>query len=232
MRKAAIVQPNYIPWKGYFDLIHDVDTFVFYDDVQYTKNDWRNRNIIKGPTGYFWLTIPISKSAVHLQIHQVTIPNSRWQRKHLQAIKACYSKSQYFDEVFDLVRNIYTEKVWVNLSALNEHIIMEISKFLGLNVEFTRSSDFSLTGDKMSRLLQLLNQIGSKEYISGPSGREYINEKEFESNGITLSYKEYVYPPYRQLWSAEFNHNVSILDLLFNTGRKAPYYIWGWRDEQ
>jgi hypothetical protein len=231
MKKVAVIQPNYIPWKGYFDIIHDVDTFVFYDDVQYTKNDWRNRNIIRGSTGSFWLTIPISKSAVNLPIHQVQISDSRWQKKHFLAIKACYSKSQYFDDQFDLIKKIYEETTWSHLSDLNEYIITTISELLGIKVKFIRSSELNLEGTKMDRLLHLLKQIGADEYVSGPSAKEYIDEKRFESEGIKLVYKQYLYPEYHQLWDGAFNHKVSILDLLFNMGPKAPYYIWGWRDE-
>jgi len=232
MKKVAVIQPNYIPWKGYFDIIHDVDTFIFYDDVQYTKNDWRNRNIIRGPTGTFWLTIPIPKSSVNLMINQVQIVDSRWQKKHLMALKAGYSNSQYFDEQFELINSIYDEMTWSNLSSLDEYCITTISKILGMKVEFLKSSDFILKGDKKNRLMDLLQQVGADEYVSGPLGRGYLEEKQFESEGIKLIYKQYSYPEYHQLWDGAFNHNVSILDLLFNTGKEAPYYIWGWRDEQ
>lgn len=232
MKKVAVLQPNYIPWKGYFDIIHDVDAFVFYDDVQYTKNDWRNRNVIRGPTGSFWLTIPIPKSSVNLTINQVQIVDSRWQKKHLMALKACYSKSQYFDEQFELINNIYDEMTWSNLSILDEYCITAISKILGIKVDFLRSSDFTLKGDRIERLMDLLQKVGADEYVSGPSGREYLEEKRFESEGIKLVYKQYSYPEYHQLWDGAFNHNVSILDLLFNEGTDAPYYIWGWRNDK
>lgn len=232
MRKVAVLQPNYIPWKGYFDIIHDVDTFIFYDDVQYTKNDWRNRNIIRGPTGSFWLTIPISKSAINFPINQVQIPNSRWQKKHLLAIKACYSRSQYFNEQFDAIKNIYEEKPWSNLSDLDEHIIKTISEILGIKVNFLKSSDFTLKGKRLDRLMDLLQRVGVDEYIAGSSSSAYIEKNRFESEGIKLTYKQYSYPEYHQLWKETFNHNVSILDLLFNTGTKAPYYIWGWKNDQ
>lgn len=232
MKKVAILQPNYIPWKGYFDIIHDVDTFIFYDDVKYTKNDWRNRNKIRGPTGSFWLTIPISRSSVNLPINQVRIMDSRWQKKHMLAIRASYSKSQYFNEQCELLNSIYNEMTWSNLSSLDEYIIKTISKILGIKVNFLKSSDFTLTGNKLDRLLDLLHQVGADEYVSGPSARGYIEENKFESEGIKLTYKHYSYPEYQQLWSEGFSHNVSILDLLFNTGKNAPYYIWGWRDEQ
>ncbi len=232
MKKVAIIQPNYIPWKGYFDIIHDVDTFIFYDDVQYTKNDWRNRNKIRGPTGSFWLTIPIPKSSVNLSINQVKILDSNWQKKHLKSIKTCYAKSQYFDEQFDLISSFYDDKHCLNLSVFNEYSIMAISTALGIKIEFLKSSDFTLKGDRVDRLMDLLYQVGADEYISGPSARGYIDEKRFESEEIKLVYKQYSYPEYHQLWSEGFTHNVSILDLLFNTGKNAHYYIWGWRDEQ
>ncbi|KAF5083716.1 hypothetical protein DSECCO2_85170 [anaerobic digester metagenome] len=232
MKQVAVLQPNYIPWKGYFDIINDVDTFIFYDDVQYTKNDWRNRNIILGPTGQFWLTIPISKSSVNHNINKVQIENSHWQKKHLTALKSCYSKSQYFNNYLEIIKCIYEDNAWTNLSTLNEYWIEIISKILKINVKFLRSSDFILNGNKNERLLDLLHQVGADEYISGPSGKGYLNEKQFIEEGINLVYKDYSYPEYNQLWDKGFNHYVSVLDLIFNKGPDSPYYIWGWRDGQ
>jgi hypothetical protein len=231
MKRVAVLQQNYIPWKGYFDVIHDADIFIFYDDVKYTKNDWRNRNIIRGPTGSFWLTIPVSNRSVNDQIKQVQISDSRWQKKHLQAIISSYSRSNHFEAHLDLIEDIYKKNIWTNLAALNEYIIKTISTILGIRVVFLKSSDFSLQGTKLDRLMDLLDQVGADEYISGPSARGYIDESRFEMADIKLTYKEYSYPEYPQLWKEGFLHNVSILDLLFNTGDKAPYYIWGWRNE-
>lgn len=231
MTRVSVLQSNYIPWKGYFDIIHDVDTFIFYDDVQYTKNDWRNRNIIIGPGGAFWLTIPIPKSSVNFKINQSTMIDPGWQKKHLGAFNACYSRSKYFDEQEGLIDGIYSKTTWSNLSSLNEYCITRISKKLGIHVEFLQSSAFTLTGTKLDRLMDLLQQVGADEYVSGPAGRGYIDESRFESAGIKLIYKEYAYPEYHQLWNGAFNHKVSILDLLFNEGKNSPYYIWGWRDD-
>jgi hypothetical protein len=231
MNRVAVLQPNYIPWKGYFDIIHDTDVFIFYDDVKYTKNDWRNRNIIRGPKGPFWLTIPVPKSSVNLRINQVVISDSRWRKKHLSAIKACYSQSPFFDEQFELIKEFYEDGRDQNLATLDISLIQKISEVLGIKTEFLHSSDFSLKGNKTDRLIELLQQIGTDEYISGPSAKGYIDEEKFDIANIKLIYKDYTYPIYHQIWDGEFNHNVSVIDLLFNTGKMAPYYIWGWKND-
>ena len=230
MKKVAVIQSNYIPWKGYFDIIHDVDQFVFYDDVPYTKNDWRNRNRIKARHGLHWLTIPVGSRNGRL-IFEVEIDNSSWARKHWETLKQSYSKAPYFNNYKDFFESFYMEEKWTNLSDLNQYLIRKISKeFLGIDTDFRDSREFCLEGNKSDRLMGLILKLGADLYISGPAAESYIQEDSFRNAGIKLIFKDYSgYPEYPQLFPP-FEHSVSILDVLFNCGPHAPEYIWEWRE--
>ena len=230
MKKVAVIQSNYIPWKGYFDIINDVDLFVFYDDVQYSKNDWRNRNKIKTNQGVRWLTIPVGKG-IHRLIHEVSIDDHTWQKKHYDTIRFNYSKSPYYKNYEELIYDIYCTNEWRNLSDLNKLTIKEICKLCKIKTEFTDSSEYKITGEKQEKLINLLISANADIYVSGPAAKAYINEEDFIKKGIKIIWKDYSgYPEYPQLFPP-FEHNVSILDLLLNTGERAPYYIWGWRSD-
>lgn len=224
-----MIQSNYIPWKGYFDIIHDADLFVFYDDVQFTKNDWRNRNIIKTSQGNKWLSVPVG-SKIHRLIHQVEINNPAWGKKHWQTIRQYYSRSPYFADYAPFFEQIYLEKTWDNLSELNQFLIKNISRlFLDIKTDFMDSRQINVSGCRQQRLLELLKKTGAGIYISGPAALEYIDENTWAQSGIEIIYKDYTgYPEYPQRYPP-FDHFVSIIDLLFNVGPDAPYYIWGWR---
>jgi hypothetical protein len=232
LKKVAIIQSNYIPWKGYFDIIHDVDVFVFYDDVQYTKNDWRNRNKIKTDKGGSWITIPVGKH-IDRMINEVEIRDDTWQEKHWTVIKAYYSKTPYFEQYQDFFKGVYLESKWTNLSKLNHFLIEKISKdYLGIQTEFRDSREYYAQGEKLERLIDLLIKVEATSYLSGPIARGYIDEKRFRDIGIELIFKDYSgYPEYMQLFPP-FEHSVSILDLIFNCGPAAPDYIWGWRENR
>jgi hypothetical protein len=224
--RVAVLQSNYIPWKGYFDLIRRVDTFVFYDDVQYTKNDWRNRNRIKTAQGLQWLTIPVGTD-LNRRICDVTIPDPRWQKKHLASIRQSYAKSACLEECTRLLEILYLEQEWQSLSELNQFSIRHISReWLGLTAEFRASSEFELNGDRNVRLLQLLINLNAKTYFSGPSAKSYLNELEFQRHGIKIEFINYAeYPSYQQL-HPPFVHEVSIIDTLLSLGQRAKELIW------
>jgi hypothetical protein len=230
MKKVAIIQSNYIPWKGYFDIIHDVDLFVFLDDVQYTKNDWRNRNLIKTPQGSQWLTVPVRKNRGRL-IHEVRIINERWSKVHWKSIKQNYSKTPYFKKYEDFFEYVYVDLTWTSLSDLNQYLIKKVSRdFLSIKTIFEDSRKYNAQGEKLERLLDLLTKLRTDYYVTGPAARDYIVDERIEELGIELHYKDYSgYPEYPQLFPP-FEHAVSILDLLFNCGPDAPFFIWGWRE--
>jgi hypothetical protein len=228
--RVAVSQSNYIPWKGYFDLIHDVDLFVFYDDVQFTKNDWRNRNRVKGPRGSQWLTIPVGTDLGRL-VCEVELPDPRWQRRHLRTLEHLYAKAPYFDRYRDFVEDVYLRRQWRSLSELNQFLIRTIATdMLGIAVQFRESCEFATCGKKQERLLSLLAAVGAETYVSGPAARAYLTPEAFAAAGIRLVWKDYAgYPEYGQ-FHPPFDHAVTILDLLFHVGPEAPGYVWGWRD--
>ena len=229
MKKVVILQSNYIPWKGYFDLINDADLFVFYDDVQYTDRDWRNRNKIKTVDGTKWLTVPVVANRTSL-INEVTIFEEKWRKKHWETIKHTYGTTPFFKQYKDFFEHTYMEQLFETLSDLNQYMIKQISKeILGINTEFQDSRMYQANGMKTDRLLDVLQKAGADVYISGPTARSYMEEEKFQDAGIKLVYKNYSgYPEYPQL-HGEFNHFVTVLDLIFNVGSDAFYYIWGWR---
>jgi hypothetical protein len=229
MKKVVILQSNYIPWKGYFDLIRDADVFIFYDDVQYTKNDWRNRNKIMTAGGPKWITIPTGIDA-HRLICEVALKDSSWQKKHWEAIRQNYRRAPFFAHYRPFFEEIYLATEWDNLSQLNQHMITVISQqLLGVRTAFDDSRNYQLGGHRLDRLADLVSQSGATHYISGPAAKSYIAEDRFAQIGVELVWKDYSgYPPYAQ-GDLPFEHGVSILDLLFNIGDAAGEYIWGWR---
>lgn len=231
MKRVVVLQSNYIPWKGYFDLIHDADLFVFYDDLQYTKNDWRNRNKIKTVNGTKWLTVPVGIDSNRL-ICEVSIKDHTWQKNHWEIIKQSYNKCRYFSQYKSFFEKIYLEQEWLNLSVMNQEIIKRISiELLHLDTEFADSRGFKPEGKKLDRLLDLVTKTNATHYISGPAAKDYIEPCRFLDLGIELIWKDYSnYPEYSQK-SLPFEHGVSILDLIFNTGPAAPNYIWEWRSK-
>jgi hypothetical protein len=200
--RAVVLQSNYLPWKGYFDLIREADTFVYYDEVQYTKNDWRNRNRICSKNGVHWLTIPVTRQAVKLKISEVPLPDARWQQEHFKTLSQSYRQAPCYQQIEGLLSDFYLSRTWTSLSELNRNCIESISGLIGLQTTFLNSRDFVLGGDRVERLVSLLRQIGADEYLSGPSAREYLagSERLFDDAGIKLRFKTYQgYPEYKQL---------------------------------
>jgi hypothetical protein len=229
MKKVAIIQSNYIPWKGYFDIIHDVDCFIFLDDVQYTNRDWRNRNKIKSNAGEIWLTIPLGSNRDKL-INEVKFTDLSWRKNHLKSIEQFYKKANYFSKYYELIREYYYQKEWIYLSDFNQNFIKRFSnEILELRTTFHNSSEFNIEKNKLNKIIGLLEAVNADYYISGALAKNYIDKNEFIKRNILLHYKDYTgYPEYAQLFTP-FSHYVSILDLLFNTGDDIKYYIWGWR---
>jgi len=224
MKKVAIVQSNYIPWKGYFDLIAAVDEFITYDEVQFTKNDWRNRNKIKTPKGVEWLTIPVGQD-IRRRVRDVELVDARWQEKHWKTLAANYARAPHFAELARVFQPLYLERRHTHLSALNREFIEAICRYLGIKTSITNCWDYELVEGKSERLASLAMQAGAAEYVSGPSAKSYIDERTFSTRGIRLTWFDYTgYPEYPQLWGT-FSHEVTILDLLFNCGKDAPRYM-------
>jgi hypothetical protein len=226
-RKVAIVQSNYIPWKGYFDLIHMVDEFILYDDMQYTRRDWRNRNYIKTPRGLEWLTIAVDVKGKYFQkIRETRVSDPAWADTHWKTIVHNYSKAACFARYRERFEHLYRECAAEELlSRINFRFIEAVCDALDIRTKITWSMDYELVEGKTERLVGLCKSAGATHYLSGPSARGYLEEEQFAAEGIGLSYMDYSgYPPYRQL-HGEFQHTVTVLDLLFNEGPDAPRYM-------
>lgn len=230
MKRCVILQPSYIPWRGYFHQIQKADVFVFYDDVQYDKHGWRNRNQIATANGLKWLTIPVlSKGNVleHTPISSIHIDNSQpWPRKHWESIRQNYARAPFFKRYAPLVEGFYAQRRDL-LADFTIPTTVALAKELGLEkTEFVRSSTLGIPGVKTDRLLGILKQLNATHYISGPSAKAYLETEKLEHAGISVEWMRYDYPQYEQL-SAPFEGSVSILDLLFMKGPEAGRWIWG-----
>ncbi len=230
MKKVAILQSSFLPWKGYFDIANSVDQFVFFDCVQFTKRDWRTRNYIKTPDGVKLINIPVNAST-SLSINKITIERSqKWELRTKKAFEFNYRKAPFFDEFSFILDKLFENQKWLFLSNFNQFSIKYLSNILGIKTEFIDSKKLNLEGTKTDRLIDALTKLNADIYLSGPSAQDYIEEEKFRKEGIQLDYMDYSnYPEYPQLWG-DFEHKVSILDLIFSVGQDAPYYIWGWRD--
>jgi hypothetical protein len=225
-KTIAVVQSNYIPWRGYFDLINSVDEFILYDDVQYTIRDWRNRNIIKTSSGPLWLTIPVQVKGKYLQkIKDTRISDSTWRRRHWATIVHSYSRAKYFPMQKELFEELYLQADDKLLSHINYRFIVAICRILGIRTTISSSMDYDLIGDKTERLVHLCQQAGATAYLSGPSAKAYLNEDVFRSEGIAVCYMDYSgYREYTQLYPP-FQWQVSIIDLIFNEGPNATNFM-------
>jgi hypothetical protein len=224
-KRVAIVQSNYIPWRGYFDLINSVDELILYDDMQYTIRDWRNRNIIKTANGPLWLTIPVEVKGKYFQkIKDVVVSDPSWSRKHWTSIVHSYSRAKCFKATKELFASLFTTEE-TSLSLINRRFIDAICDFLGINTRITWSMEYQLVGDKTERLVHLCKQAHATHYLSGPAAKSYLEEELFTREGISVSYMDYAgYPQYEQLYGA-FEPQVSVVDLIFNHGLDAPKYM-------
>jgi len=225
-KKVAILQSNYIPWKGYFDMIAYVDEFILYDDMQYTRRDWRNRNQIKTPNGLQWMTVPVKvKGKYHQKIRDTEIDDSTWAPAHWQLLVQNYRRAPYFKDVAFWLEPLYLSESYTHISQLNRRFIEAVCNYLNIKTDIIDSWDYVQVDGKAERLADLCPQAGGSEYVSGPAAKNYIDENIFKIRDIKLTWFDYTgYPEYPQLW-AEFTHEVTILDLLFNCGEDAPNYM-------
>lgn len=225
-KKVAILQSNYIPWKGYFDLIASVDEVILFDDMQYTRRDWRNRNQIKTPQGLQWLTVPVLVKGKYFQtIRETAIDGSTWALMHWKALSQNYIKSAYFKEIATWLEPLYVAQSYSHLSQLNRTLIEGVCLYLGIQTRITNSWDYQLVDGKTARLASLCLQANATEYVSGPAAQSYIDESVFDQSNIDLTWFEYgSYPEYPQLYGL-FQHHVSILDLLFNCGPNSRLFM-------
>lgn len=225
MKKIAILQSNYIPWKGYFDLINRVDEFVLFDTAQYTKNDWPNRNKIKTVQGVSWVTIPAKQASLSQMISETIVSDKRWSKKHWQTISQSYSKAQFFKDYKDTFEDFYMNNQEEHLSLINARLIELVNSILGIQTKITWSSDYELVEGQTEKLLSICQQAGANVYLSGPAAKDYFDEPLAEKMGIQVEWMDYSgYPEYTQL-NPPFEHGVTILDLIFNEGPNATQFM-------
>jgi hypothetical protein len=225
MKKVAILQSNYIPWKGYFDLINMVDEFIVYDEAQYTKSDWRNRNKIKTKNGLLWLTIPVRRKKLNQNICNTYSVNPIWRKKHWKSFCQWYSKSRYFNDFRDAFEKMYLSSNENNLSKINIEFIIEINRILGIETKITMSSEYECSVGKTNKLVDICIQAGATDYLSGPLAKNYLNLQKFEKNNVKVRYVNYEgYTRYNQQFPP-FDHHVSILDLILNEGPFATMHM-------
>lgn len=226
MKKIAILQSNYIPWKGYFDLINMVDEFILYDDMQYTRRDWRNRNKIKTSQGLQWLTIPVEIKGKYFQnINETKINQNDWVKKHWHTIVHNYSKAKYFKEYKEYFEELYLTCNEEYLSQINYKFIVTINKILGIDTKLRWSSEFELVDGQTEKLLGICKDCDADIYLSGPAAKDYFDEELAKKENIKVEWMDYSrYKEYNQLFPP-FEHGVTILDLIFNEGFNATKFM-------
>jgi hypothetical protein len=221
MTTVVVLQPSYLPWLGYFDQIYRSDVFVFYDDVQYDKHGWRNRNKIKTPNGWQWLTVPVQRKFGQ-KIYEARISyQTPWIRKHLKSIQVNYCKAPYYNrDIERRLEEVYF-KMWDYIADLDIELIKLICEILGIKgKKFVRSKDLGIKGERSERLLKICQLFKADAYLTGQSAKNYLNEELFRENGIEVIYQNYKHPVYPQLYG-EFIPYLSIIDLIFNCGPES-----------
>jgi hypothetical protein len=226
IRRVAISQSNYIPWKGYFDVINMVDEFIIFDTAQYTRRDWRNRNRIKTPAGPAWLTIPVVVKGRYQQTIQDTeISDMSWNERHWKTLVHNYARAAHFDAYRDCFEELYLGCREKLLTQINYRFLTRICEMLGIKTHLSSSVECPEVEGRTKRIVEWCKLLNATEYLTGPTAKGYVDEGLFAKAGIGLRYMDYSgYAEYRQLYPP-FEHAVSILDLIFNEGPDAPLYM-------
>jgi hypothetical protein len=228
MKTIAISQSNYIPWKGYFDMIGSVDEFILYDDVQFTRRDWRTRNQIKTPQGLKWLTIPVqSKGNYHAKINAIRVADKSWADEHWKTIRLSYARARYFNEMNSAIATLYESAGKEELlSRVNYIFLRGLCDLLGITTPLKWSMDYASAEGRNGRLISICTQAGATQYLSGPAAKDYMDVAAFAAAGVQVKWMDYGwYPSYEQLFG-DFTHGVSVLDVIFNCGPQAAEFVW------
>lgn len=223
-KRIAVFQSNYLPWKGFFDLINSVDEFVIDDQVQYTKQSWRNRNRIKTPHGLMWLTVPVHFHFPQ-SIDKVTISDPNWWRKHWRAVESSYRRAPGWRDYGDALYSMWQTATYPTLSQANWHCLQFLCRLMEISTPFRRSEEFSICGERNQRIIAICKACDADRLLNGPSARHHMDENQFVAAGIRVDYADYqAYPPYPQL-HGPFEHQVSIIDLLLCCGQNYRDYM-------
>ncbi|MDU9048384.1 MAG: WbqC family protein [Candidatus Electrothrix sp. Rat3] len=216
------MQPTYLPWAGYFNLINSVDTFVFLDDVQFEKSSWQSRNRILANGVETYLTVPIKRQGLNTQIKDVLInDNTPWRKKHYMTVSQAYSKVSQGEDIIDLFEEIVKDKSIEKVVSLNTRFIILVSNALGLHTDFVFASDLNCEGNRSSHIVEICKSIAATEYLSPEGAREYLTEDGiFNESNISLSFQKFVPGVYNQIKAPNFVSHLSILDVIANLGWK------------
>ena len=221
VNRVVALQPSYLPWIGYFEQMERADQFVFLDNVQFTRRDWRNRNKIRTNEGWAWLTVPVQQKNRYTQLLKETrIDNStNWSKKHCETIRLNYSRAPFFEVYYPYFESIYG-KQWEFLLDLCYGTTEYLKEVLNITTPTSKSSNLPLEGAKAGLILNLCQQMGATHYLTGGLARDYLSQEDFSRKGIELEYQEYNHPKYSQRYPG-FIPNLSLIDLLFNVGDES-----------
>ena len=225
---VVVLQPGYLPWLGFFDQVRRADVFVYYDDVQYSKHGWRNRNRIKTQNGPLWLTVPVRHSGEGFpKILDVDIDGrTPWARKHVGSLRQAYARAPFLSRYLPALEDLLLRK-WERLVDLDVACADLMASGFGLpRPRIERSSALGIGGERSERLVNICRHFGASTYVSGDAAEAYLDVGLFERNGIAVEWQRYTHPTYPQL-HGEFVPYLSALDLLFNCGEEAPLIAFG-----
>jgi WbqC-like protein family len=224
---VVVLQPGYLPWLGFFDQLRRADIFVYYDDVQYDKHGWRNRNRIKTQSGPLWLTVPVRHAGRDCpRILDVEIDaRTPWARKHVASIRQAYARAPFLARYLSSLEELLHQK-WERVVDLDLQCAATMADWFGLRRRVERSSALGVEGDRSGRLVNICRRLGATKYVSGDSAKDYLDVGLFERHGIQVQWQQYVHPSYPQL-HGEFVPYLSALDLLLNCGDEAPLIAFG-----
>lgn len=229
--RIGILQSNYIPWRGYFDFINSVDLFIFHDDIQYTKQDWRNRNKIKTDKGLEWLTVPVKKAPTETPIDRIEIAGEEWRTDHRRKLGQHLGKAPHFKDAIQLWEKATRNQTF--LSDMNIALITDICFYLGIHTSWVRSRHLGITGVKTERIAQMMRKFGGTTYVSGPAAKCYLDVQGLADMGVEVEWKDYNYLPYPQQYGDfQFENTVTVLDLIANLGPEAKNHIRSYTTEE
>jgi hypothetical protein len=218
MTTLAAHQPQYLPWLGLFDKLDRADVFVLLDNVQFTKNEWQNRNRIKGPAGWQWITVPVRHRFPQI-IKEVEIREDQpWRRKHVRALESNYGRAAFFEQTMPLLSDVLGQ-AWAHLADLNIELIRKLADRLGIETDLRLGSEFDTRDDPSLRLLDLCLELDADSYLSGAGG-DYLNRSAFTEAGVGVRIQEFAHPRYPQL-HGDFEPFMSVVDLLMNCGSES-----------
>ena len=221
-KSIAILQSNFLPWRGYFELINSVDEFILFDTVQFTKRDWRNRNLIKTQNGAKWITVPVdTKNGSRIPINEILVDQENWRIPLWARIENAYRCAPFYADIEELTRKIIFDTRIERLSDLNKTLLEKICKYLDITTPIIDAPKIDAPQNKNSHLIDICKKREATEYLSGPSASVYINNQEFEKAGIELNWHMYSnHVEYKQPWGS-FIENLSIIDILMNNGPES-----------